>query len=144
MNGLRIPRLGLLLVGAMALIGTGLTGARESQAQASGKLVLALGPARSVIAPAIQAAGGIPVTDLGRGRFTDLSVIVLGNIAYQAIPGEVAQELRSFLARGGTLLITGGRQSFGSGGMESLRTSSPSSLGSRTILSPDPSSRRLR
>jgi len=109
------------LLGLMILISAGLLGPGGSQAQASGKLVLVLGTAQSVIAPAIRAVGGVPVSGLGGRPFTDLSVIVLGNIAYQAIPGEVSAELRSFLSRGGSLLITGGRQSFGSGGYEVIQ-----------------------
>lgn len=109
-----IPRhlwLQLLVLGLAILVPAGLA------AQAPKRLILALGADGYLGTAGVQdATGATLIKDLGRWKVTDLSVIVLSNIGFESLPGPIQAGLTEFLGQGGSLLITGGPQSFGSGG----------------------------
>ena len=112
-----------LLALALALVfflpGSALAG----QAQ---RMILALGNTGFINAGSLQGALGAEiVTDLGKSKVKDISVIVLANIAYGSLPGPVQQELEAYVNEGGTLLLTGGSQAFGSGGYQAVSSLVP-------------------
>jgi uncharacterized membrane protein len=87
------------------------------------RTVLALG------SPGFLDAGSAPgaeiLSDLGSRKLKEISVLVLANIPLGSLPGPVAQGLEGFVTEGGTLLITGGSQAFGSGGYQAVSTLVP-------------------
>lgn len=60
--------------------------------------------------------GAVINRELGEAPLTDFSVLILSNISYASLPESVREGLRAYLAHGGSVLITGGKQSYGSGG----------------------------
>ncbi len=114
-------KIGIILWVSVLVLTLFVASPAESQTVPSGKLVLVLGPAQAVVWPAVVAAGGVPIGELGSRPLSDVSVIVLGNLAYRAIPDPVASQLRAFVTFGGALMITGGGSSFGSGGYEVIQ-----------------------
>ena len=92
----------------------------------STRMILALGNIGFLDAKSIQASMGAEVwTDLGQFQLKDFSVAVLANIAFPALPGPVQQDLVQYVTGGGTLLITGGSESFGSGGYQAAASLIP-------------------
>jgi hypothetical protein len=84
-------------------------------------MILALGSSGFLDPKGIQAATGAEVKrDLEKFQLKDFSVVVLANIALPALPDPVRQGLVQYVSAGGALLITGGSQSFGSGGYEAV------------------------
>jgi len=84
-------------------------------------MILALGNTGLLNAADIQAATGAAVKqDMGQFQLKDFAVIVLANVAYTALPGPVQQGLVEYVTNGGAVLITGGPQSFGSGGYQAV------------------------
>jgi hypothetical protein len=70
---------------------------------------------------AIQATTGAEVkTDLDGFALKDFAVIVLANVAYASLPDLLQQGLVEYVTEGGALLLTGGAQSFGSGGYQAV------------------------
>jgi hypothetical protein len=53
---------------------------------------------------------------LGDVPLTDISLVVLSNVSHNSLPETVRDGLGDFLGRGGSLLVTGGNQAYGSGG----------------------------
>ncbi len=104
-----------LVVGIVLLLALGgLPGLTAAQ---SARMILALGNTGFLDPNSIQAATGAEVkADLGKFQLKDFSVVVLANIAFPALPEPVQQGLVQYVNDGGTVLITGGPQSFGSGG----------------------------
>lgn len=87
----------------------------------SARMILALGSTGFLDPRSIQAATGAEVQrDLGKFQLKDFSVIVLANIAFSALPDPVQQGLVEYVSAGGAVLITGGSQSFGSGGYQAV------------------------
>jgi hypothetical protein len=85
------------------------------------RMILALGSTSWLNPGDIQAATGAAVKqDLEQFTLKDIRVVVLGNIAFGSLPGAVQQGLTDYVGGGGTLLITGGSQSFGSGGYQAV------------------------
>jgi hypothetical protein len=85
------------------------------------RMILTLGSTSWLNPGDIQAATGALVKqDLEQFMLKDFRVVVLGNIAFGSLPGPVQQGLADYLGGGGTLLITGGSQSFGSGGFQAV------------------------
>jgi hypothetical protein len=108
----RVVPLALLLALAFA------AGAEAGQAP---RMILALGSTNWLNRGDIQAATGALVKqDLEQYQLKDVRVVVLGNIALGSLPGPVQQGLVEYVSAGGTLLITGGSQSFGSGGYQAV------------------------
>ena len=85
------------------------------------RMILTLGSTSWLNSGDIQAATGALVKkDLEQYTLKDFRVVVLGNIAFGSLPGVVQQGLVDYVGGGGTLLITGGSQSFGSGGYQAV------------------------
>lgn len=90
-------------------------------AAAASKLVLALGDASYLSPGDVQAWTGADVElALGEYELNEFAVVILSNISYDAIPEPVQQGLNGFLGSGGSLLITGGPSSYGSGGYQAI------------------------
>ncbi len=84
---------------------------------ATGRMILSLGDDSYVTWSAVEARTGAAVRrELGESRLTDFSVLVLSNVSYAMLPEVVRDGLRDYLARGGSVLVTGGDRSYGSGG----------------------------
>lgn len=60
--------------------------------------------------------GAVVHRELGEWPLTDFSALVLSNISYTSLPEAVRHGLGEYLAHGGSVLVTGGKQSYGSGG----------------------------
>jgi hypothetical protein len=88
---------------------------------AASKLILALGNASYISPEAVKAWTGADVEMvLGEYELEEFAVVILSNISYAAIPETVRIGLSDFLGRGGSLLITGGPSSYGSGGYQAI------------------------
>jgi len=113
-----------LVVGIVLLLALGcLPGLAAAQ---SARMMLAFGNAGFLDAKDIQAATGAEVkTALDKFQLKDFSVVVLANVAFPALPGPVQQGLVQYVNDGGALLITGGPQSFGSGGYQAVASILP-------------------
>ena len=109
-------RTSVMCVACLALL-VRVTAARVATAQTvlPAKLVLVLGAGASALVPAVRDAGGIAIADLGRRPLSEVSLIVLANIAYPDIPRRVASQLHAFVRDGDALLLTGGRHAYGGG-----------------------------
>lgn len=85
------------------------------------KLILALGDDSYIPVEAVKSWTGAAVTkELGRHDLLEFSLVILSNIPYGVLPQAVHERLPEFVSRGGSLLITGGPNSYGSGGYESV------------------------
>jgi hypothetical protein len=117
--------MGTRLVVAIALVLA--LGCRPGLAAAqSARMILALGNTGFLDPTSIQTTTGAEVkTGLDRFQLKDFAVVVLANIAFTALPGPVQQDLVQYLTGGGALLITGGSQSFGSGGYQAVASVLP-------------------
>lgn len=95
-----------------------------AEAQSPGQtapMILALGNTGFLGPADIQATTGAVVKqDLGNFQLKDFAVIILANVAFASLPGQVQQGLVEHVTNGGGVLITGGPQSFGSGGYEAI------------------------
>ena len=83
------------------------------------RLILALGNISFINPSAVQATGAEVRQELST-PLKDVAVVVLANIPCTALPGPIREGLVSYLEAGGALLITGGSQSFGSGGYRAV------------------------
>jgi len=87
----------------------------------SAPAILALGNTAFLNPAAIQASTGAEVKTGPDGfALKDFAVIVLANVAYASLPDLVQQGLVEYVTEGGTLLLTGGPQAFGSGGYQAV------------------------
>ncbi|MEE9537896.1 MAG: hypothetical protein V3W10_00985 [candidate division NC10 bacterium] len=82
------------------------------------KLVLALGDGSYV--PAKAVTGAEVANELGDRDLVEFAVVILSNIPYNQLPGAVQEHLTEFLDQGGSLLITGGPNAYGSGGYQAM------------------------
>lgn len=81
------------------------------------KVILSLGNDSYIPREEVERATGAVVQgELKDLKLTEVSVVILSNIPYSSLPPNVQKGLVEFLEKGGSLLITGGSQSFGSGG----------------------------
>lgn len=89
-------------------------------------MILALGNTGYLNPTDIQAAtGAVLKQGLETFELKDFAVIVLANMAFAALPGPVQQGLAQYVNDGGAVLITGGAQSFGSGGYQAVASILP-------------------
>ena len=87
----------------------------------SSPMILALGSTGWLNPSDIQAATGALVKqDMENFQLKDFAVIVLANVAFGSLPASVQQGLVEYVSNGGAILITGGSQSFGSGGYQAV------------------------
>jgi len=118
-----------VLLGLLLLLGLCV---REGSAEPS-KLILALGDDSYIPADAVNASTGAAVkTELGNRELVEFAVVILSNIAYDVVPRAVRERLPEFLQHGGSLLITGGPNAFGSGGYQSIASLIPFEIRGRT------------
>ncbi|MFA5027994.1 MAG: hypothetical protein WC713_08950 [Candidatus Methylomirabilota bacterium] len=111
-------RIGLAVLLTVTVLLVGVAAAAEAP-----RTILALGSADFISADA--APGAEILSDLGSRTLHEVSVVVLANIAYGNLPAPVAQELERYVTGGGTLLLTGGSQAFGSGGYQAVSSLIP-------------------
>jgi hypothetical protein len=80
-------------------------------------MILSLGDDSYIGWSAIEShTGAIVKRELGENRPTDFSVQILSNVSYASLPEALRGGFQEYVARGGSVLITGGQQSYGSGG----------------------------
>lgn len=60
--------------------------------------------------------GAVVRRELGDSLLTEFSVVVLSNVSYDSLPEAARNGLTDYLEHGGSLLVSGGQQSYGSGG----------------------------
>ncbi|MFQ5655928.1 MAG: hypothetical protein ACE5G5_00120 [Candidatus Methylomirabilales bacterium] len=90
------------------------------------KLILALGDDSYISAEAVKAWTNAEVrNELGERDLLEFAVVILSNVPYAAVPAVVQERLSEFMSEGGSLLITGGPNSFGSGGYQSVASYVP-------------------
>ena len=91
-----------------------------AQAGQPSRTILVLGSAGFINdATAQQATGAVISRDAGM-PLKDVAVLVLANAPFASLPPSIQNELVNFVGGGGALLITGGAQSFGSGGYKAV------------------------
>jgi len=121
--------LGTALVALLALIAWALPcGAAEPP-----RGILALGSVGFLDDGGLLAATGSRIAhEAGPGDLRQqFKVVVLANVAFAALPEPVQLGLTSFVSAGGSLLLTGGPQAFGSGGYDAIPELVPFELRSR-------------
>lgn len=83
----------------------------------AGPSVLSLGDDSYVTWSEVETRTGAVVRrELGDVPLAGFSLVILSNVSYDSLPEVARDGLADYLTRGGTLLITGGKQSYGSGG----------------------------
>lgn len=106
----------ILIVLVATLFGSWLL-VRDDLSAEDAKMILSLGDDSYITWSGVETqTGAIIKRELGEVPLTDFSVIVLSNISYASLPEAVRDGFREYLARGGSVLVTGGKQSYGSGG----------------------------
>jgi hypothetical protein len=102
-------------------------------------MILVLGNATWVNPSDIQAATGAVVKqELGDFQLKDFVAIVLANVAFASLPGPVQQGLVEYVNNGGAVLVTGGSQSFGSGGYQAISPIIPFEIRTTSDWRPTP------
>jgi hypothetical protein len=82
-----------------------------------GPMILSLGDDSYVTWSEVESRTGAVVRrELGDSPLAAFSVVVLSNVSYDSLPDLVRDGLADYLGRGGSLLVSGGKQSYGSGG----------------------------
>ncbi|MDE2485142.1 MAG: hypothetical protein KGL32_07830 [candidate division NC10 bacterium] len=106
----------LLVIGATAVLGWGLLDPHDLMAKGE-PMILSLGDDSYITWSEVESKTGAVVKhDLGDSPLTAFSVVILSNVSYNSLPETARDGLADYLERGGSLLITGGNQSYGSGG----------------------------
>jgi hypothetical protein len=83
----------------------------------TGPMILSLGDDSYITWSELESrTGAVVKREAGDAPVTDFSLLVLSNVSYTSLPEGVRDGLRGYLEQGGTMLITGGKQSYGSGG----------------------------
>jgi hypothetical protein len=107
---------GVLLILAWASLGL---------AGQSSRVILVLGDASFIDASSVQQATGAEVSRDSSRPLKDVAVLVLANTPLPSVPQSIQDGLVDYVGAGGTLLITGGSQSFGSGGYKAVSSIVP-------------------
>lgn len=82
-----------------------------------GPAILSLGDDSYVNWSAVESRTGAVVRrELGDSPLAGFSVVVLSNVSYDSLPETVRDGLADYLTSGGSLLVSGGKQAYGSGG----------------------------
>lgn len=90
------------------------------------KLMLVQGDDSYIPAEAVKAWTGAEIKkEIGRHDLLEFSLVILSNIPYGALPDRVQELLFEYVSQGGSLLITGGPNSYGSGGYKAVSTLIP-------------------
>lgn len=88
-------------------------------------MVLALGNAGFLNPASVEKATGAELSQNPDTPLKDVALLVLANISLSSLPQAIQDGLVPYVAGGGTLLITGGAQSFGSGGYKAVASLIP-------------------
>lgn len=86
----------------------------------SSRAILVLGNAAFINPSSVQQATGAEVTQDSSIPLKDVAVLVLANTPFTSLPQPIRDGLVDYVGAGGALLITGGAQSFGSGGYKAV------------------------
>jgi hypothetical protein len=106
----------LLITLVAIVLGSRFGWPRQLWAQ-GGPMILSLGDDSYIAwSELVSRTGAVLRRELGGLSLMDFSVLVLSNISYTSLPDPVRDGLQEFLARGGSVLFTGGDRSYGSGG----------------------------
>jgi len=128
-----------LIFGLLLVLGCLFSPAAAQAPRPSSPMILALGSTSWLNVSDIQAATGALVKqDMEKYQLKDFAVIVLANVAFTGLPGPVQQGLVEYVTGGGSLLITGGPQSFGSGGYQAVAPVIPFQIRSTSDWRPTP------
>ncbi len=92
-------------------------------AAGAAKLILALGDDSYIPSDAVQ--GAEVKKELGEYELVEFAVVILSNVSYGGLPAAVQEGLSEYLGRGGSLLITGGPNAYGSGGYQAVASILP-------------------
>ncbi len=110
------PATRVLIVLTATVLGFTLLFPLDLLAQSS-RMILSLGDDSYITWSEVESRiGAVVKREPGEWPLTDFSVLVLSNISYTSLPEGVRDRLGEYLAHGGSLLVTGGNQSYGSGG----------------------------
>jgi len=116
----------VVLAGLLLAVASPPSPAAAGAARQAPLMILALGNTSFLNPTDIQAATGAVVKqDLETFELKDFAVVVLANVAFAALPGPVQQGMVQYVNDGGAVLITGGAQSFGSGGYQAVASILP-------------------
>jgi hypothetical protein len=80
------------------------------------RVILVLGNAAFINPSSVQQATGAAVAHDSSIPLKDVAVLVIANTPFTSLPQPIQDGLVDYVGAGGALLITGGAQSFGSGG----------------------------
>lgn len=106
----------VLTVVTWTLLSWALSGPPDLMAD-GGPMILSLGDDSYITWSEVEMRTGATVRkELEDLPLADFSVIILSNVSYASLPAAVRDGLSEYLAYGGSLLVTGGKQSYGSGG----------------------------
>ena len=106
----------ILIVLAVSALGFCLLSPHDLAAKNS-PVILSLGDDSYLTWSEVESrTGTIVKRDLGESPLADFSVLILSNLSYASLPDAVRDGLQGYLSQGGSVLVTGGQQSYGSGG----------------------------
>jgi len=106
----------ILTVVTGALLGLALSPSPDLLAD-GGPMILSLGDDSYVAWSEVESRTNAVVRrELGDSPLAAFSVVVLSNVSYGNLPEAVRDGLADYLTLGGSLLVSGGKQSYGSGG----------------------------
>jgi len=132
-------RRAVLIAGFTVAVGCLVAVAAAQAPRPSSPMILALGSTSWLNVSDIQAATGALVKqDMEQFQLKDFAVIVLANVAFTGLPGPAQQGLVEYVNNGGAVLITGGSQSFGSGGYQAVAPIIPFQIRSTSDWRPMP------
>jgi hypothetical protein len=83
-------------------------------------VILALGNAGFLNPASVEQATGTALSQDPNTPLKEVALLVLANIPFSSLPRPIQDGLVPYVEGGGTLLITGGAQSFGSGGYRAV------------------------
>ncbi|MFQ5881725.1 MAG: hypothetical protein ACE5I9_04545 [Candidatus Methylomirabilales bacterium] len=95
---------------------------RAGGAAEPSKLILALGDDSYISSEEVKGWTGAEVKEeLGDHDLLEFAVVILSNIPYGELPAAVREGLPGFVREGGSVLITGGPNAYGSGGYRAIQ-----------------------
>jgi len=109
------------VVGALVILGW----ASIAPGGQSSRVILALGNASFIDPASVQQATGADVSQNSSLPLKNVAVLVLANTPFSSLPQPIQDGLVEHVGSGGALLITGGSQSFGSGGYKAISSILP-------------------
>jgi len=106
-----------VLIVLIAIVFGSLWGCPGQVRAQSGQMILSLGDDSYITWSELESrTGAVVKREAGDAPLDDFSLLVLSNVSYTSLPEGVRDGLRRYLEQGGAMLITGGKQSYGSGG----------------------------